>query len=209
VSTNPYLPRLVDSHLADLFSQLAALLVVGPRASGKTTTARRLARSIVRLDVPAEAAAFRFDADAALRAMAEPVLLDEWQEVPELMGAVRRSVDEDPRPGRFLLTGSARARWGSEGWSGIGRVVNVKMYGLSVRETMHQADGPGLLDRLAGADLAAFPVVSRPPLTWLAISTSLCGVGFPSPSFDSPGMQGPHGSMPTISAIHLPPSSER
>ncbi|MGH9064659.1 MAG: ATP-binding protein, partial [Acidimicrobiales bacterium] len=78
-----YLPRLVDGPLADLFSQLPALLVIGPRATGKTTTARRLARSVVRLDVPAEAAAFRFDADAALRAIPEPVLLDEWQEVPE------------------------------------------------------------------------------------------------------------------------------
>lgn len=102
-----YLPRLVDGPLEDLFSQLPALLVVGPRAIGKTTTARRFERSVVRLDVPAESAAFRFDADAALRAMPEPVLLDEWQEVPELMGAVRRAVDEDSRPGRFLLTGSA------------------------------------------------------------------------------------------------------
>jgi hypothetical protein len=41
-------------------------LVVGPGATGKTTSARRLARSVVRLDVPAEATAFRFDADAAL-----------------------------------------------------------------------------------------------------------------------------------------------
>ncbi|MHB8294418.1 MAG: AAA family ATPase [Acidimicrobiales bacterium] len=126
------LPRLVDGPLASLFSQLPALLVVGPRASGKTTSARRLVRTAVRLDVPAEAAAFRFDADAALAATEEPVLLDEWQEVPELMGAVRRAVDEDPRPGRFLLTGSARARRGVAAWSGIGRVANVTMYGLTV-----------------------------------------------------------------------------
>jgi hypothetical protein len=64
-----YLPPLVDGPLAALFAELPALLIVGPRASGKTTTARRLARSVVRLDVPAEAAALRFDADAALRAM--------------------------------------------------------------------------------------------------------------------------------------------
>ena len=51
----PYTPRLVDRPLADLFAQLPALLIVGPRATGKTTSARRLARSVVRLDVPAEA----------------------------------------------------------------------------------------------------------------------------------------------------------
>lgn len=103
----PYTPRLIDRPLEDLFDQLAALLIVGPRATGKTTSARRLARTIVRLDVPAEAAAFRFDADAALRAMPTPVLLDEWQEVPELMGAVRRAVDADSSPGRFLLSPEA------------------------------------------------------------------------------------------------------
>jgi len=61
-----YVPRSIDGPFADLFSQLPAVLVVGPGATGKTTSARRLARSVVRLDVPAEATAFRFDADAAL-----------------------------------------------------------------------------------------------------------------------------------------------
>ncbi|MGH8995964.1 MAG: ATP-binding protein [Acidimicrobiales bacterium] len=180
VPATSYLPRLVDGPLADLFSQLPALLVIGPRATGKTTTARRLARSVVRLDVPAEAAAFRFDADAALRAIPEPVLLDEWQEVPELMGAVRRAVDEDPRPGRFLLTGSARARRGSEAWSGIGRVVNVVMHGLSARETAGRIEEPGILDRLGHADLAVFPVPPDPPDLRGYIDLALRG-GFPEP----------------------------
>lgn len=41
---------------------------------------------MVRLDRPAEAAAFRADPDAALGALSEPVLLDEWQEVPPCWG---------------------------------------------------------------------------------------------------------------------------
>ncbi len=175
-----YLPRLVDDSLAALFAELSALLVVGPRASGKTTTARRLVRSVVRLDVPAEAAAFRFDPDAALAAMPEPVLLDEWQVVPELMGAVRRVVDEDPRPGRFLLTGSARARRGADVWSGIGRVVNLTMYGLTVREAVGRANGPGFLERLSGADLAVFPAPEDPPDVRGYIDLALRG-GFPEP----------------------------
>lgn len=179
-TVNPYTPRLVDGPLADLFSQLPAVLLVGPRAVGKTTSARRLARTVVRLDVPAEAAAFRFDADAALAALPDPVLLDEWQEVPELMGAVRRAVDEDSRPGRFLLTGSARARRGSDAWSGIGRVVNLKMYGLSVRETAGHSLGPGFLDRLATADLEAFSASTDPPDLRGYIALALRG-GFPEP----------------------------
>jgi hypothetical protein len=180
MDSTAYKSRLVDGPLAELFTQLPALLVVGPRAAGKTTSARRLASTMVRLDVPAEAAAFRFDADAALAAMPNPVLLDEWQEVPELMGAVRRAVDADPRPGRFLLTGSARARRGIDAWSGIGRVVNMRMYGLTVRETVGRSGGPGLLDRLATADIGAFPAPSDPPDLHGYLTLALAG-GFPEP----------------------------
>ncbi len=77
-----YQTRLVDRFLHDLFAELPALAITGPRAAGKTTTAARLARTVVHLDRPAEAAAFHADPDAALGALDEPVLLDEWQEVP-------------------------------------------------------------------------------------------------------------------------------
>lgn len=49
------------------------------------------------------------DPDAALRRQPEPLLLDEWQSVPSVLGAVKRAIDDDPQPGRFLLTGSVRA----------------------------------------------------------------------------------------------------
>src|SRR5439155_18378504 len=81
----PYRPRLVDSVLERLMRELPALLLVGPRAAGKTTTAARHARTVIRLDREAEAAAFRADPDAALRDLEEPVLLDEWQVVPGVL----------------------------------------------------------------------------------------------------------------------------
>lgn len=89
------------------------MLINGPRAAGRTTTARQHATSEVRLDQPVQAAAFQADPDAALRGRPEPVLLDEWQAVPEVLGAVKRSVDDDPRPGRFILTGSVPSRSGN------------------------------------------------------------------------------------------------
>jgi predicted AAA+ superfamily ATPase len=102
-----YHRRLLDALLDDLLTELPAILLVGPRASGKTTTALQRAHSVIRLDVPGEAAAFRADPDAVLRGMAEPVLLDEWQAVPEAFSAVKRAVDAAARPQRFILTGSA------------------------------------------------------------------------------------------------------
>jgi len=131
-----YVERLVDDDLERVLGAFAAVMVVGPRACGKTTTSIRLAESVVRLDQPAMANVFRFDPDAALVERAEPVLLDEWQDVPEVLGAVKRSVDAEPRPGRFVLTGSVSGGVEAASWPGTGRLIRVPMYGMTVRETI-------------------------------------------------------------------------
>jgi uncharacterized protein len=74
-----YLPRLIDPLLSDLLVDHPAVLVVGPRACGKTTTGRRHCQDRLRLDRPAEAAVVRADPDAALAAGPFPLLVDEWQ----------------------------------------------------------------------------------------------------------------------------------
>ena len=142
-----YLTRLVDPLLDELLGELPAVLVVGARATGKTTTAARHAATLVQLDRPGEAASFDADPDAALRELAEPVLLDEWQVVPAVLGAVKRAVDSDRRPGRFLLTGSVRADIEAETWPATGRVVRVDMFPLTVAERTGSGTRP-LLDRV-------------------------------------------------------------
>lgn len=158
-----YLPRLVDGLLGELLRELPALLVVGPRATGKTTTAARHARTVVPLDRPTDAAAFQADPDAALRGLAEPVLLDEWQAVPAVLGAVKRAVDAEPRPGRFIVTGSVRADLQQEVWPGTGRLVRVGMTGLTVREIVGQVTGPSFLDRVAERGLDGLRPPPQPP----------------------------------------------
>ncbi len=148
-SVGGYVERLADDVLHQLMSALPALLLVGPRAIGKTTTALRHAETVVRLDRAAEAVAFEADPDAALRGLPEPVLLDEWQLVPGVLGAVKRAIDRDPRPGRFLVTGSVRADLEQPTWPGTGRLVRLPMYGLTQRELVGRAQGPGLIDRIA------------------------------------------------------------
>lgn len=176
--TSPYVHRVLDGELAAALQVHPAVLVVGPRASGKTTTARRYAASIVRLDRPAEAAAFLADPDAALATFEEPVLLDEWQLVPSLLGAVKRAVDDDNRPGRFILTGSVRADLDAATWPGTGRLIRLNMWGLSEREIVGAASGPSPLSLLAGGDpLALAPPVSPPDLPGY-IDLALRG-GFP------------------------------
>lgn len=155
-----YLERAVDSLIRELLAEIPATLLVGARAVGKTTTAIRFARTVIHLDRDADAAAFRADADVALSGLEEPVLLDEWQLVPAVLGAVKRAVDEEPRPGRFILTGSVRADLEAETWPGTGRLVRVTMTGLSMRERTGRAAEQGLLARLIDdgpADLPPLP----------------------------------------------------
>lgn len=141
-----------DDVLATLIAQLPAVWITGPRATGKTTTAQRHAATVVRLDREAEAAAFRADPDVALRGLPEPVLLDEWQEVPGVLGAVKRAVDDDSRPGRYILTGSVRSDLDAQTWPGTGRLVRLSMQGLSVREIAGRVKEELFLDRLFRAD---------------------------------------------------------
>ena len=174
-----YLPRLVDARIDTLLAELPALFLTGPRATGKTTTAARRAATVVRLDREAEAVAFRADPDAALRGLAAPVLLDEWQVVPGVLGAVKRAVDADARPGRFLVTGSVRADLHGDLWPGTGRLTRVPMFGMTVREQRGLRGGVPFLDRVAaGADL--LPAADTPDLRGY-VELALRG-GFPEPA---------------------------
>lgn len=143
-----YKQRLADHLIAEFLTELPALSIVGPRGSGKTTTAIRHARTVVRLDRPAEAAVVAADPDSALGGLVEPILLDEWQEVPEVLGAVKRACDTEPRPGRFILTGSVRAEIEAQTWPGTGRVTRIAMYPMTVDE-QHGVPSTPFIDRIA------------------------------------------------------------
>lgn len=140
----PYQRRLADAYLSDLLAEFPAVMITGARATGKTSTAMQHCAHIERLDQPGVAAMFRADPDAALRRVPRPVLLDEWQEAPGVLAAVKRVVDADPTPGQFVLTGSVRAELTNETWAGTGRIVRINMYPLSERERI----GSETLDRI-------------------------------------------------------------
>jgi predicted AAA+ superfamily ATPase len=180
-----YVPRLVDLRLDALAEQLPAVMVTGARAAGKTTTLARRAATIVRLDVPAQAAAFEADPDAALRGLEEPVLLDEWQAVPPVLGAVRRAVESEPSGNRFLLSGSVRAELDHGLWAATGRIVRLSMFGMTVREQAGRIEGPSFWDRLANGD--DLPVPADTPDLRGYVELALRG-GFPAAALRLTGL---------------------
>lgn len=146
-----YLSRIIDSALDELLADAPAVLLVGPRASGKTTTAARRADVVIRLDDPAQRQAVADNPDAVLAGLDDGrILIDEWQLAPDVLGAVKRAVDGGAPPGRFLLTGSTRADLTVDGWPATGRVLRLPLWNLTQREIEGYAGGPSLVDLLFG-----------------------------------------------------------
>lgn len=98
---------MVDAELARRLAANGAVLIEGPKACGKTETARRQAASEVQLDIDLAAReAAAIDPGLVLDG-AVPRLIDEWQSVGSIWNRVRREVDERKLPGQFILTGSS------------------------------------------------------------------------------------------------------
>lgn len=132
METSAYASRVVDTELDELMQSVAALAIEGAKGVGKTATAARRAKSVRELDDPAQRSIAVAD-PARLLDGPPPVLIDEWQYLPETWDLVRRAVDGGAPPGRFLLTGSSRpAARGSH--SGAARILSLRMRPLALSE---------------------------------------------------------------------------
>lgn len=146
-----YRPRIADRELADLMGAVGAVLIEGPKASGKTATASRVAATVFDMDRDSTARASIELNPAYLFDRPTPILFDEWQTVPELWNSVRRAVDASERGrGLYLLTGSARPRDDVNRHSGAGRVATLRMRPMSLFESGHSNGEVSLAALLEG-----------------------------------------------------------
>lgn len=128
---NGYQRRIIDNSIDELFPSFAAISIDGARAIGKTSTGRERAKTILDLDLPEMRQLIQADPKYLSR-VGTPVLIDEWQHVPEVWDRVRRLVDSDSTGERFILAGSA-APVGTHLHSGAGR-IRFRMRPLSIAE---------------------------------------------------------------------------
>jgi uncharacterized protein len=135
----PYRVRVVDDELRQRLDAAGAVVIEGPKACGKTETAKQQSRSAVLLDVdPQAAAAARIDPSLVL-AGPTPRLLDEWQTAPAIWNSVRRAVDERQAAGQFILTGSSVPPDDVDRHTGAGRFSFLRMRPMTLAEAGHSS----------------------------------------------------------------------
>ena len=132
-----YLPRLIDQTIQKKLTYAGAVEIRGPKWCGKTQSALQHANSALMMQDPDKRNDYQIlskTKPSALLEGAKPRLIDEWQEAPQLWGAIRYLVDQDSEPGHFLLTGSSTPT-AAPSHSGAGRIVSVDMGPMSLSES--------------------------------------------------------------------------
>lgn len=102
-------PRPTQKLVTEALSDTPVVSILGPRQVGKSTLAKIVApeRLYITLDDQSLLKLALEDADGFIKSLPQFVVIDEVQRAPNLMLAIKKSIDEDRQPGRFLLTGSA------------------------------------------------------------------------------------------------------
>lgn len=147
----PY-PRRMEARILDLFAEEPVVQVVGPRACGKSFTCGRVINALggtsLRLDDPAERKLARADPTGYLAGRVMPVLIDEYQHVPDLKSVIKSRLSADgAHPGQYLLTGSVSADIVGEPERLTGRIHRARLHPLAQIEH-RRLDGDGLLPHL-------------------------------------------------------------
>lgn len=139
-STSLY-PRLLLTHVQEALADTPVVLITGPRQGGKTTLVRQLAGAEMRyltLDDNLTLLAAQQDPVGFIRTL-DRAVIDEIQRAPQLLLAIKKTVDEDRRPGRFLLTGSANLMTlPLVADSLAGRMETLPLYPFAQAETHYQ-----------------------------------------------------------------------
>ena len=138
MTKNNYYPRIIDSLLEETLSYIGAVLIVGPKWCGKTTTGEKHSKSVLKMQDPDQIKqnlALVDTKPSLLLKGDNPRLIDEWQVAPILWDAVRYEVDQRQKKGLFILTGSNAVDHSKIMHSGTGRITKLEMYPMSLYES--------------------------------------------------------------------------
>jgi len=146
--------RFIEGRAEEALADTPVVLIVGPRRAGKTTLVRKMGaagRTYITLDDHTALDAAQSDPAGFIRGL-DRAIIDEIQRAPDLLLAIKKTVDEDYRPGRFLLTGSANVLTLPKVADSLaGRMETIRLLPLARAEIEGKA--PTFLERLFAGTL--------------------------------------------------------
>jgi predicted AAA+ superfamily ATPase len=156
--------RNIEAAVQAAMADTPVILLNGARQTGKTTLARAIAQKkgagYFTLDDSATLSLAMSDPVGFIRNLSGPVVLDEIQRAPNLFPAIKLSVDQDRRPGRFLLTGSANVMTLPRlSESLAGRMKIIPLFPFSAGELAGKREG--FVNRLFAGTIAKSKPISR------------------------------------------------
>ena len=178
ISRGEFLARHAQTQISTALADTRIVAIVGPRQSGKTTLARRFASQLhlpfVTLDDHQSRQFAETDPIGFMRGY-QAAVIDEIQRVPSLILELKKTVDEDPRPRRYLITGSVELFKGLISPESLaGRVETVELLPFSQAE-VEGVGRPAFLDRAFAGDYPSFAVTGTTP----AMVERVISGGFP------------------------------
>ena len=176
-----YLSRIVDGELALRLRSVGATLIVGPKWCGKTTTAKRQAKSVLEMQDPDLQEGYLKLAETKPSLLLngdKPRLLDEWQLAPVLWDAVRVAVDRSSEKGLYILTGSVVKDDSATKHSGTGRISRLEMTTMSLFESMESTGDISLAEMFRQPDARVDGARSKLSIEELLFAA--CRGGWPS-----------------------------
>jgi len=178
-----YIPRLLEATIEEKLDAKGCIVIEGPKWSGKSTTAKRFAKTVVELQkkkVLKDYQMFVDMDDENLFAGERPIMFDEWQKIPELWDYIRAEVDDTGARGQFILTGSAKPIEDKERHSGVGRIAKIKMRTMSLWESRDSTGSVSLAELFEGVN----KISGRNEHTLNRLAFLVCRGGWPDIMYD-------------------------
>lgn len=172
-----YHKRIIDYILEKELKSSGAVLIVGPKACGKTTSAKMISNSHIEIDNPKDNYSNKILAELDPLKILQgetPRLIDEWQLVPKLYDAVRHEADIREKMGQFILTGSLSIDHDKIMHTGTGRITRLQMYPLSLYESLDSSGKISLTDLLNNKNFLEKSNMNIEKMSYL-----ICRGGFP------------------------------
>jgi len=171
-----YIKRLVEDDLMVKMAASGAVLIKGPKSCGKTETAKRYAKSVLRMDRDPQVSVIMATNPQLLLEGETTRLIDEWQQHPEIWNYVRHEVDERKSKGMFILTGSANPPEQVRLHSGAGRFTVLQMDTMTWQELGYSSGTVKLSDLLLGVSKEYY----EPAISVEFIIERICVGGWPT-----------------------------